>query len=190
MKRRQASKLYNREPWRLVVDLLIDHVLGLLLLVVDDVANPDNKFTGGDKGGSDKGLAVCNNVLTADLLLLLAERLQNVVLGFETSANGQGNDALGTGVQLLGGLLDDGEALVNLGQGLVAEVVCLFGIGAQVSPRTSEVREKRLGKGLVGRVAVDQGLLADGVVPEGNDTVVYYRVIQEVLSRTVSKRLR
>lgn len=166
----------------LVVRLVVQGLLRILLLVVQDVASPSQELAAGDEGRADNGLSVRHDALAAELLDFARVHLQHMVLGLKTRVVREENDSLGTGVQLVGGLLDEGGRLIDLVQCLVAEGVGLGQIGADelVGPR--KVRQDGLSKGLVGRVADFEGPLAVWVLPEGRDAVVNQGVVEEVLA--------
>jgi hypothetical protein len=173
-------------PHLIVVDLVVHSVMGLLLLSTPEVTNEPDSFTGEDEGSSDGSLAGRDQgeagvVTTVGLLVLAGVCAQDMIAALETLVVGEQDDALGIGVQLVGGLLDGREALIDLCQGLVAEVVCLLDVGLDVLVGAVEVGYDGGGKGLVGRVAKLDGLCAVWVRLEGLDTVVNNVVTIQVL---------
>lgn len=123
-----------------------------------------------------------NEAVAADLLDLGRVHLEDVILGLQAGVVGKQDDALGAGVELVGGLLDEGSLLVHLGEGMVAEAVGLDEVGTNELKRAVEVRDERLGEGLVGRVAELNGLLAVRVLLEGGDAVVDDGIVEEMLT--------
>lgn len=150
---------------------------------MQNVVGPRQELAAGDESCADQGLAVGDNVVIAIAKFLVLSRvgLEHVVPGLDARLEGKGDDALGTGVQLVCRLLDEGDLLVNLGQSLVAKGVGLLEIRSHELERAGEVGNEGLGKGLVGRVAELQRLLTVGVLLKAGDTVVDDGVVEEVL---------
>lgn len=76
-----------------------------------------------------------------------------MVLALQTLGVGQEDEGLGVVVELGGGLLDNGQLLVELVEGLVAECVGAVDVGGDVLVGAGEPGKDGGGKGLVGGVA-------------------------------------
>lgn len=172
---------HNQSSPPLVVELVIHHALGLLLLRAQEAANGLDNLRRDDQRRGQQRLAIRHQAVAADLLALAAVRLEDVVLAGQAGAVGQEDQVAGVGVDLAGGLLDDGELGVDLGEGGVAEGVGPGDVGRDVLVGLLEVGDDGLGEGLVGRVAELEGALAVGVGLERLDAVVDYWVAEEVL---------
>lgn len=178
----------GHNPLLIVVDLVVHGVVSLLLLRAQEVTNEPDSLAGEDKSSSDGGLAGGDQgeagvAATVGLLVLAGVGAPDVVASLETLVVWEQDNALGIGVQLVGGLLDDREALVDLGQGLVAQVVCLLDVGLDILIGTVEVGHDGSGKCLVGRVAELDGLGAVGVRLERLNAIVDNVVTVQVLCR-------
>lgn len=170
----------------IVVDLVVHSIVGLLLLRVEEVTNESDGLAGEDEGSSDGSLAGGDQGeagLTAavGLLVLAGVGAEDMVAALDALVVWEQDNALGIGVQLVGGLLDDRETLIDLGQCLVAEVVCLLDIGLDILVGAVEVGYNGGGKGLVGRVAELDGLRAVRVRLERLDAIMDNVVIVQVL---------
>ena len=84
-------------------------------------------------------------------------------------------------LQLAGGLLHDGEALIDAVERLVADGVGALDVGGDVGVGLGEPGDDGGGKRLVGRVAELDGALGVLVGGEGGDAVVDEGVVEEVL---------
>lgn len=170
----------------LVVVDLVHSIVCLLLLRAQEVTNESDSLTSNDEGSSDGSLASGDQseaglIATVGLLVLAGVGGPDVVAALEALVVGEQDKALGVGIQLVGGLLDDRKALVDLGQCLVAKVVCLLDVGLDILVGPVEVGDNGGGKGLVGRVAELDGLCTVGVRLERLDSVVNNVVIIKVL---------
>ncbi len=138
---------------QLLVNLLLD-LLGDLGLLDSDVAAGEGECLVADlEDGGDGGLALAQVALLRLLLGLGAVDVKDVVATLEALIVGQEDEGLGVAVELGGGLLDNGEALVDAGQRLLAERVGALDIRRDELVGLGEVGEDGGGKGLVGRVA-------------------------------------
>lgn len=145
----------GHNPILIVVDLVVHSIVGLLLLRAQEVANESDSLAGEDEGSGDGSLTGGDQgeaglIATVGLLILAGVGGQDVVAALEALVVWEQDNALGVGVQLVGGLLDDREALVDLGQCLVAEVVRLLDVGLNILVGAVEIGHNGGGKGLVG----------------------------------------
>ena len=134
----------------LVVGLLLGEVLGLLLLLREEGAQPAQRIARDHQAGGDDRLPACHEPIAAALLVLVAPRLEDVVLALEGQSERHERHVEDGGLDLLGVLLDDGEGLVDAGQAVAGELVGLGDVGLDVAVGT-------LGVGQDGR---DDGLVA------------------------------
>lgn len=160
-------------------------LLGLLLAGADQAARPVKRLTRHNQSRRQQSLAGGNDAIAAGLLTLAGEDRYHMVLLLHAEAIREEHQALGVLVQLAGGLLDHREALVDLRQSLVAQVVGLADVGRDVLIGLFEVVKDGLGEDLVGRVAKGNAALADLVLLDGADAVSDNGVVQEVLCVTV-----
>lgn len=137
----------------LVVDLLVGHVLSLLFPRVEESANPVESLTSDGKDSAHERLAVNEQALTPELLALGRVNAQHVLLALHSLVVGEEHEALGVGVELVRGLLNDGESLVDPREGLVPKLVGPFYVGNDVLVRLAEVGHDGLGEAPVRRVA-------------------------------------
>lgn len=161
--------------------LLLDHFAGLLLLFIQIRADSGQGLGGEDKGGRDRRLSVADEALPARLVQLSPVGAEHVLLAGLADAEGERGHGAGVVDELIGGLLDDGELLVHLGERLVAEVVGLLRVGGDQLEGPGEVGEDGDGEDAVCRVAELEGSLAEGGGLEGGDGVVDYGVVEDVL---------
>ncbi len=172
-------------PENLLVNLLLD-LLGDLSLLDSDVAAGKGEGLVADlEEGGDGGLALAQVALLGLLLGLGAVDLEDVVAALEALVVGQEDEGLGVAVELGRGLLDDGEALVDAGQRLLAERVGTLDVRRDELVGLGEVGQEGGGKGLVGRVAELERALGVGVgvdgAGDGADAVGDEGVVEEVL---------
>jgi hypothetical protein len=78
----------------------------------------------GDQAGDQAGLLV--------LLILRGVDMENMVLALQALSVGQQDETFGFVVEFVGGLLDDGEMLIDAVEGLVAELIGLLDVGRGV----------------------------------------------------------
>ncbi|PSE19267.1 hypothetical protein C7G68_19185, partial [Acinetobacter baumannii] len=94
-----------------------------------------------------------NDAVTANLFDLGVVDAKEVVCRLLGLDDGVKCGLFALGLDALGGLLDDGNLLVNLDESASAEAVCLLDVGRQVELVGSlQVEHERSGKDLVGRV--------------------------------------
>lgn len=115
------------------------------------------------------------------LLGLRRVDFENVVAALDTLVVGEEDDVLGVVVEIRGGLLDNGETLIEGVERLVAKRVGTLDVRRDVLVRLGEVREDGSSEGLVGRVAEGNGALSDAVGLDGGDAIGDQRVVEEVL---------
>lgn len=96
---------------------------------------------------------------------------------------GEKDEALGIVVELLGGLHDNGELLVDAVEGLIAEGVDLLDVRRDILVRPLEPGKNGSGKGLVSGVAELDRPLSVFVGLESVDAVANDGVVEEMLSR-------
>lgn len=176
----------GHNPILIVVDLVVHSIVGLLLLRAQEVANESDSLAGEDEGSSDGSLAGGDQgeaglIATVGLLILAGVGGEDVVAALEALVVWEQDNVLGVGVQLVGGLLDDREALIDLGQCLIAEVVRLLDVGLNVLVGAVEIGHDGSGKGLVSRVAELDGLRAVRVRLERLDAIMDNVVTVQVL---------
>lgn len=165
-----------------MVDLLVDRLASLLLLDGQPASDPIQRLVANNQHRHDRSLAVSDDATLLILLVLARVDLEDVVAALEGLVVGQPDQALGVGVELAGGLLDDGEALVQAVEGLVAERVGAGNVGRDVGVGLFQPGENGSGDGLVGGVAELDGALAELVGLEGVDAVTDDGVVEEVLA--------
>lgn len=113
-----------------------------------------------------------------------------MVLALEALAEREQDETLGVRVEVGRRLLDNGKALVDLAEGLLAQGVDLLDVGRDVVVGPAQVGEDGLGQRLVGRVAERDGLLAILVASDGVDAVADDRVVEDVLQGSARDRGR
>lgn len=110
--------------------------------IVDEVARDA-------QAGGEKSFALANETLVADLLDLRLVSVQHIFLALVALSEREEDDALALGVELLGRLLDLGEAAVDAVEGVVTEAVSPLEVGRDVLVRSLEVWDKGLAEALV-----------------------------------------
>lgn len=165
----------------LLVDLLLDSLGSLSLLGVEEGAQDSQGLSREDESGGDSGLALANDALLLVLLGLRRVDLENVVAALDALVVGEEEDVLGVVVEVRGGLLDNGETLVEGVERLVAKRVGTLDVRRDVLVRLGEVRDDGKSEGLVGRVTERDGALSDAVGLDGGDAIGDQRVVEEVL---------
>ena len=133
-----------------MVHLLVDDFVTLVGLLFDEAAEPSQGLVANDKSGKNSSLAVGNDARLLILLVLGRVDLEDVVTALESLVEGKEDEASGLVVEVVSGLLDGGEALVNLVQGLVAKVVGLVDVRGDVIVGPLDPGEEVGGNGLVG----------------------------------------
>lgn len=161
--------------------LLPDHFSGLLLLLIQVRADSAQGLGSEDEGRRDSRLSVAEEAVATGLVQLGPVGAEDVLLASLADAEGERGHGASTIDELIGGLLDDGELLVHLGQGLVTEVIGLLRVGGDQLEGPGEVGENGDREGAVCRVAELEGSLAEGGGFEGGDAVVDYGVVEDVL---------
>lgn len=116
-----------------------------------------------------------------NLLGLAGIDVKDVVTALDTLVVREQNQAASVVVQIAGGLLDDGEALVDAVEGLVTERVGPSDVGRDVLVGLGEPGEDGSSKSLVGRIAELDGALSVLVGPDSVDAIADQRVGEEVL---------
>ena len=153
-------KLSNtRYQPRLLVDLLVDDLGSLLLLGREKAAEPAQCLVANDERGGNSGAVVSDKASLLVLLVLVRIDAVNVVTALDALVVRKEDEGTGVVVKVGRRLLDDGEALVNLAKGLVANRVGLLYIWGDVTVRLREPRKDGSGEGLVGRVTERNGAL-------------------------------
>lgn len=117
---------------------LLASLFRLRLTGSEDVTDPVQRLAGDDQARRDKSLAVCHNTFTSDLLTLRAVDAEDMVGCLLTLDDGVENDLLALGVQLIGGLLEHGQAFIDLVQSSGAKMIGLFDIGRNILVRLGE----------------------------------------------------
>lgn len=162
------------------IQLVGGGLLGLVLLLGQEGAQPAQGVAADDQGRGDGGLAHGHEAVAADLAHFGLVGAVDVVLALEALAQRQEGEAGGAVVQLVGRFLDGREPLLDLGQGAVAERVGLGDVGGDVLVRLGEVDQH--GPGHVEAVVGErEGLFAERVGLEGLDAVVDKGVGAEML---------
>jgi hypothetical protein len=114
---------------RLLVDLLFGGIGSLALLDSNKAAQPSQRLVANNKGRGDGSLALGHDTLLLELLKLGSVDLEDVLLALESFLVREQDQSTGIVVKVISGLLDDGEALFDAVQGLVAKGVGLLDIG-------------------------------------------------------------
>lgn len=181
-----GSKTTGQRDSLIVVDLVVHSVVGLLLLRAEEVSDKSDGLASKNESSGDSGLAGRDQseagiTAAVGLLILVRVEAKDVVAALEALVVWEQDDALGVGVQLVCGLLDGREPLVDLGQRLVAEVVCLLDVRLDILVGAVEVGHDGSSKGLVGRVAKLDRLSAIRVGLERLDAIVDNVITDQVL---------
>lgn len=137
----------------LLVDLLVGNLGSLGLLGVDEIAEPSQGLVADNNGSGNSGLALGDEALLVNLLVLGSIDLEDVVFALDALLVRQENQATGLGEKLRRGLLDDREALVDALERLFANGVGPLEVGGHIAVRLGEPGKDRTGEGLVGSVA-------------------------------------
>jgi hypothetical protein len=172
----------NKSP-SLLVDLVANGLRSLCLLGAEESAEPAESLVADNQNGDDSSLAVSDKAGLLVLLVLGRVDVQDVITALNTLVVREQNQTLGIIVDVVGGLLDYGEALVNAGERLIAKRIRLREVGRDVLVGLGEIGHDRSGEGLVGRVTELDGSLAVLVGLEGIDTVADDRVVEQMLFR-------
>lgn len=184
-KRKREKGGYKRDQAAgdrfLLVDLFVDSVGCLGLLLVQEGADPRESLVANDKRSDDGGLSVGDEAWLLVLLVFRAVHLKDVIPSLEALVVGEKDEALGIVVELLGGLHDNGEFLVDAVEGLVAEGVDLLDVRRDILVGPLEPGKNGSGKGLVSGVAELDRLLSVFVGLESVDAVANDGVVEEML---------
>lgn len=124
-----AFSLHGPLSSRLLVDLLLGRIGSFALLDSNKAAQPSQRLVANNKGRGDGSLALSHYALLLELLKFGSVDLEDVLLALESLLVGEQNQSTGIVVEVISGLLDDGEALLDAVQGLVAKGVGLLDIG-------------------------------------------------------------
>lgn len=122
-----------------VVVLFIDNLLRLLLLTLEESANPSQGFLRQNQAGSNNRLARSKDTITTTLFVLRAIHIEDMVLDIAGDADRQRGTVVDGTAQLLGVLLEDREAGIDLGQTLVTEGVGAGYVGSDIAVWGGEV---------------------------------------------------
>jgi hypothetical protein len=87
---------------------------------VQERAQPREGLVANDEDGGNGSLSVGDETSLLDLLNLRIVDIKDMVLALETLLEGEHDESPGILVELIGGLLDGGELLVDTVEGLVA----------------------------------------------------------------------
>lgn len=152
----------------------------------EDVADPVQRLASNDQASRDQSLAVCHHTFTSDLLTLRAVDAEDMVGRLLALDDGVENNLFALCVKLFGGLLERGQAFVDLVQSSGAKVVGLLDIRRDIFVRPGEDGQEGLAKGLEGRIANLYRFLSIGVALEGRQGRVDHGVASDVLIATAS----
>lgn len=123
------------------------------------------------------------------LLVFRAVNLKDVISALESLVVGEKDETLGIVVELLGGLHDNRESLVDAVKSLVAEGINLLDVRRDILIGPLEPGNHGGSKGLVGGVAELDRPLAVFVGLESVDAVANNGVVKEMLSRLHVSRI-
>jgi hypothetical protein len=151
--------------------LLVDSLFHLFLLSLQERANPSQRLLRQDQTGSNNGLAGSKDTITTTLLILRSIDIKNMVLNLSSETHGNRSSVVDRAAQLLGILLDNGEASINLGQTLVTERIGTGQVGSYIAVWSGEVGQDGLGQAGVALVGVLDGLGSVGVALVEGDGV-------------------
>jgi hypothetical protein len=151
--------------------LLVDSLFHLLLLSLQERANPSQRLLRQDQTGSNNGLTGSKDTITTTLLVLRPIDIKNMVLNLSSETHGRRSSVVDRATQLLGILLEDGEASIDLGQTLVTEGVGTGQVGSYIAVWGGEVGQDGLRQVGVALVGVLDGLGSVGVALVEGDGV-------------------
>lgn len=173
--------LYTRRRDPLFRRLLLGNLLGLFLLLLQEVADPLEDVAGQNKAGGDDCFATSHNALAAALLVFIAVGLEcpvfGVVCGVERPVDVCNQCILN--LFCLG--LDNRDALVKFAQELVTQLICLGHIGLRVGCGGLEVGQGRLDKFCVASIGEINGSGAVRVLFDRLDRIGHQRIGLKVL---------
>lgn len=150
---------------------LVDRTLSLLFLRPEDRTQPSQRFLGDDQARGDSGLGPSDQAVPAELLVFRAIGVEDPLLnvaGKTQRTRGSVDDGLLDGLCVF---LEDGKALIHLGQTAVDQGICLLDKRGDVGIRAGEVRQERLREALIALVGILEGFGAVFVVLERCDGV-------------------
>lgn len=104
----------------LLVDLLIDGVGSVCLLLVQERAQPRESLVADDENGGNGSLSMGDETSLLNLLDFRVVDLEDMVLALKALLERKHDESAGILVELVGGLLDSRELLVDAIEGLVA----------------------------------------------------------------------
>jgi hypothetical protein len=165
----------------LLVDLLIGHVGSLGLLLVQEGADPRQRLVANDKDGGSSSLSVGDEACLLVLFDFRVIDLEDVILALETLMVWEEDKSPRILVELLGGLLGDGESLVDAIEGLAAQGVDLLDVRRDILVGLREVGNNGSSEGLVSGFAELDGALAVFVGFEDMDAVADNWVVEQML---------
>jgi hypothetical protein len=174
-------QLFDLFPRLAAGSLLLHHFSRLLLLLVQVRADSGQGLRGEDEGGCDCRLSAAEEAVPAGLVQLGPVGAEDVLLASLADAEGDRGHGASVVDELIGGLLNYGELLVDPGERLVTEVIGLLRVRGDQLEGPGEVGEDGDGKGTVCRVAELEGSLAEGGGLESSNAVVDHGVVEDVL---------
>jgi hypothetical protein len=170
----------------LVVGFLLNHLLCFLLLGLQKAAQPLQHLGSKHKRRRDSSLAAGDIAIAAALLVLVRVGAEDPVFGLGALSQRPVDHVADGLLDILRLGLDDGNALVNLGQKLVTELVSLGGIGLCVGSRSLEVRQRRLDKFRISSIGDLDRFCAIRVALEIGNAIANSRIGGDVLVAIVS----
>lgn len=165
----------------LIVRLLVGNVPRVPFPRVEVSSDPIQGLPADGEDSSDKRLAVREQAVTTKLLALGGVNAQYMLFSLQPCVVREKHEVPGVGIELVRGLLDGREPLVDPGERLVAKLVRPFYIREDILVRLAEVRNNRLSKTSVRGVTELYGLLTVLVVLEGRHAILDDRIRQEML---------
>lgn len=164
-----------------LIDLFFDGGRGLGPPGSKTAAGPAQCLIADHKGGGNDSLALTHETLLLDLLNLGSIYLKNVIATLDAFVEGEQNQVAGFVVQVAGGLLHNGKALIDAIEGLVAEGVGAGDVRGEITVRLGKPREDGSSKGLVSRVTEFERALSELVGLDSVDAVADDWVGEKVL---------
>lgn len=140
-------------PTGSVVQLIVYTLFSLSLFRTPETSDPGQSFATDDEDGGDKRLSMSEEAFPTGLLVLGRIQVQDVVFALHPFTIGQHDDGLCVRIQLVCGLRDNRESLINLGQSLVSNLVGLLHIWRDIFIGPREIGNDGGGKGFVCRIA-------------------------------------
>lgn len=143
--------------------LVINNLLHLLLLSLQEGANPSQRLLGQNETGSNNGLSRSENTITTTLLVLRTIDIIDMELSIASQTNRQRSPVVDRAAQLLGIFLEDGEAGIDLSETLVTEGVGAGQVRRYIAVGSGEVGQDGLGDAGVALVGEFDGLCSVGI---------------------------